>query len=105
MTARFAAMISNKDPSIPADTPGTTFNLGRKQLRDQVLDKTSLQILLIHPQVYAKTIQCLQNKSKYTKQFFCCVFREIEGDIQKTLGQVKQYVVWEKLILGVYHSE
>lgn len=69
-TARLAAMITNKDLSVPADTPGRVLHPRRKQLLDQVLDRTCLQILLIHLQVRAKTI----NVSKEKKQIWQAVF-------------------------------
>jgi len=63
-------MITNEDLSIPADTPGRVLHLRRKHLPNQALDRTTLQILLIHPKLCAKMI----NMSKEKKQIWQAVF-------------------------------
>lgn len=67
-------MIMNKDLSTPADTPGTALHLRRKQLLDQVLDRTSLQILLIHLQLCVNMINVNKEKKQIRQSSFSAVF-------------------------------
>ena len=46
--------IMNKGLSTLVDTPGKTIHLRRKKLLYQMLDRTALQILLIHLQICVK---------------------------------------------------
>lgn len=76
----------DKDISIPADAPGKALQPRREQLLEQVLDRKSLQILLIHPQVCTTMMKMSKENMKiWQAVFFCAVFKEI-GDPENFRG-------------------
>lgn len=77
---RIAAVMTSKGLSFPADAPGAAVQLRREQLLEQVLDRTSVQILLIHPQVCTTMIKMSKENMKIWQAVFShALFKEI-GD-------------------------
>lgn len=78
------ATITDKDLSILADRAGGALHLRRMQLLAQVLDRTSLQILLTRLQVCTKIINTSEEKKQIEQEVSMLCFLRDRGEQPET---------------------